>query len=48
VARIGYRALMRGRKRVVAGWPNKLMVFSMRFVPRCLVLKVGKMIMERA
>jgi short-subunit dehydrogenase len=48
VARVGYRALMCGKKRVVAGCANKLMVFSMRFVPRCLVLKVGMKIMEKA
>ncbi len=34
VARIGYRALMGGRRRVVAGCANKIMVFSMRFAPR--------------
>ena len=47
VARIGYRALIRGKRRVVAGLANKLMVFSMRFVPRDCILKVGTMIMER-
>jgi hypothetical protein len=47
VARIGYRALMRGRRRVVAGCANALMVFAMRFTPRDLILKVGMRIMER-
>jgi uncharacterized protein len=47
VARIGYGALMRGRRRVVAGCVNALMVFGMRFTPRDLILKVGMKIMER-
>jgi uncharacterized protein len=47
VARIGYRAVMRGKRRVVAGCANTLMVFGMRFVPRDIILKVGMKIMER-
>jgi uncharacterized protein len=47
VARIGYRAAMRGRRRVVAGCSNTLMVFGMRFTPRDLILRVGMKIMER-
>ncbi len=47
VAKIGYRALMRGKRSVVAGWANKIMVSSMQFVPTCLVLKVGMKVMER-
>jgi len=34
VARIGYRAMMKGRLIVIAGGSNKLMAFSTRLVPR--------------
>jgi len=33
-ARIGYRALMSGRRLVVPGWGNRLGVFGLRFSPR--------------
>ncbi|MBI3600526.1 MAG: SDR family oxidoreductase [Nitrospinae bacterium] len=46
VAKIGYRALMKGKRVVVAGLYNKLLVFSLRFTPRWLVLKIGKILMS--
>src|SRR5574337_717426 len=41
-ARTGYRALMKGKRVVIAGLPNKLLVFSLRFTPRWLVLTLGR------
>ncbi len=46
VAKIGYCALMNGKRFVVAGLYNKLMVFSLRFTPRWLILKLGQMLMS--
>jgi uncharacterized protein len=34
VARIGLRALLRGRSSVVAGWPNAIVAGAMRFIPQ--------------
>jgi short-subunit dehydrogenase len=36
VARIGYHAMMSGRRTVVTGWKNKMLAFSTRLVPRRL------------
>lgn len=47
VAKIGYRALMKGKTVVVAGIVNKLTVFSLRFTPRKIVLKIIKFFMSR-
>jgi uncharacterized protein len=38
VAEIGYDALMRGKRVVVAGLGNRIVVFVMRFVPHALLL----------
>ncbi|HLA48030.1 MAG TPA: SDR family NAD(P)-dependent oxidoreductase, partial [Nitrospinota bacterium] len=46
VAKIGYRALIKGKRVVVAGLYNKLLVFSLRFTPRWLVLKIGKILLS--
>lgn len=43
VAKIGYHALMKGRRVVVTGWINKLITFSVRFLPRFLVPKTAKL-----
>jgi short-subunit dehydrogenase len=41
VARIGYRALMRGRRVVVPGLYNSLMAFLVRFTPRPVVTRAS-------
>ncbi len=46
VAKTGYQALLKGKRVVVAGLPNKLLVFSLRFTPRWLVLILGRMLMS--
>ena len=46
VAATGYRALMRGRRSVIAGVMNKLTIFSIKFAPRFLVAKISKKIMS--
>lgn len=40
VARIGYRALMSGRRLVVTGWKNRIGTFLMRFMPRTVLSRV--------
>ncbi|MBC2579423.1 SDR family oxidoreductase [Clostridium sp. DJ247] len=46
VAKIGYKALFKGKRVVVAGLYNKLMVILIRFTPRWLVLKLGQLLMS--
>jgi hypothetical protein len=47
VARIGYRGFMRGRRVVVAGLGNKIVVSLLRFVPNALLLPlVGQRMRE--
>jgi short-subunit dehydrogenase len=40
MAHIAYRRFKRGRKRIVAGWFNRLTTFGARFVPDSLLLPV--------
>lgn len=43
VARIGYRALMKGKPVVIAGWMNKLAIGLTRIIPtRWVASRVGK------
>ncbi len=42
VSEIGYRAMLKGKPLVVAGFRNKLSVFGTRLVPRFLAAKIAK------
>ncbi len=46
VAKIGYKALMRGKRVVVPGLMNWLIAFSVRFTPRSLVTRLGYRLMD--
>jgi short-subunit dehydrogenase len=46
VAKIGYKALMRGKRVAVAGLYNRLMIFSLRFAPRWMALWLSKILMS--
>jgi short-subunit dehydrogenase len=46
VAHQGIQALFQGKKRIVTGWLNKLMIASIRFTPRDLVLLVSHAMMR--
>jgi short-subunit dehydrogenase len=46
VAKVGYQALLKGKKVAVPGFYNKLLVSSIRFTPRWLVLKLGQFLMS--
>jgi len=46
VAKIGYKGLMRGKRVIITGFVNKLLVASVKFVPRALLLKVVRMLQE--
>lgn len=48
VARIGYEGLMSGKRLIITGWQNKLMVQSERFAPRRLVTKISGRITKKA
>lgn len=47
VARVGYDALVRGKRVAVPGLLNKILVVSAPFIPRAILLRVGKFIMQR-
>jgi short-subunit dehydrogenase len=47
VARYGYQAMLEGRRVVIHGLKNSLMVFGIRFTPRNLVTKVAKMVLRK-
>jgi short-subunit dehydrogenase len=40
VAQIGYAGLMRGKRVVVAGLGNKMVVLLLRFIPHALLLRI--------
>jgi short-subunit dehydrogenase len=47
VAEYGYKALMKGKAVAIPGMFNNLLVQSVRFTPRSLVVKIARMIQER-
>jgi short-subunit dehydrogenase len=47
VARIGIRAMLKGRSSVVAGWLNSLMAWGTRLLPRPLLAAVSNRLMQR-
>jgi len=47
VARVGYRALMRGQRVVIPGLKNKIGVQSIRMTPRALATRVVRALQER-
>jgi short-subunit dehydrogenase len=47
VAAAGLRAMRAGRRMVVPGWRNRLMLFLERFAPRGLVIRAVKWMMQR-
>jgi len=47
VARVGYEAMKRGKRVVIAGLRNKVMAQSVRFAPRRLVNTIVRKIQER-
>jgi len=47
VARIGYKALMKGKRAVIPGMLNKIQILSIRFTPRIVVSKLIKFMMSK-
>ena len=47
VARLGYSAMMAGRRLVVVGWWNRVQVFGTRLAPRSLAAAVARRYAER-
>jgi short-subunit dehydrogenase len=45
VARVGYRALMKGRRAVIVGLFYKLLIGSTRLIPRTLATKISKLML---
>jgi hypothetical protein len=46
VAEYGFSAMMQGKRLAIYGLMNRFMVFSTRFSPRFLVLKISKFILQ--
>lgn len=46
VARQAYNAMMKGKRRIITGLFNKLMVLSIPFVPSGMLLKMSKILMS--
>ncbi len=46
VARIGYRGLMRGKRVVVTGWRNRLMVTALWLIPTSVTLRAARWFQE--
>jgi short-subunit dehydrogenase len=46
-AKIGYRAMLRGKRVVVAGAMNNVMAQAVRFSPRRMVVKITRSLQER-
>lgn len=47
VAKYGYNAMMNRKTVAVHGWMNRLMVFSVRLVPRAMVVNIARMILKK-
>jgi len=47
VARVGLSSLFGGRANVISGWVNKFMMWTLRFTPRWLMVRVGNLTMGR-
>lgn len=47
VAVDGYKALMKGKRIVVVGLLNKMLVTSVRFIPRRIITKLGMSLMKK-
>jgi short-subunit dehydrogenase len=47
VARIGYRAMMKGKTMVIPGFMNRTLAFSVRLSPRKLVTSISRTLQER-
>jgi short-subunit dehydrogenase len=47
VARIAYRALMKGRRVVIPGLHNRIQVFATRFLPRAILTRFIKIMMQK-
>lgn len=47
VARVGYRAMMKGKTLVIPGMTNRLLAFSVRLGPRKLVTAIARHLQER-
>lgn len=47
VAKVGYKALMKGKPVAIAGIYNKILAQSVRFLPRFMVVKVGMSMMKK-
>lgn len=47
VARIGYEGMKQGRRIVIPGWKNRMLVESVRLSPRSLITKVVRRLQEK-
>jgi uncharacterized protein len=48
VAETGFHAMMQGRMTTITGFANKFQIWSMRFAPRAMVVKIAKGLLSRS
>ncbi|HLN27814.1 MAG TPA: SDR family oxidoreductase [Gemmataceae bacterium] len=48
VAESGYRGMIQNKRLVIPGWKNRLLAFSVRFIPRSIVLRVARKLQSKA
>jgi short-subunit dehydrogenase len=48
VAETGFHAMMLGRMTTITGFANKFQVWSMRFAPRAVVVKIAKGLLSKS
>ncbi len=46
VARFGYKAMKQGRRIAVYGWFNKFFIFSVRLLPRSIILRITRYVQD--
>ena len=47
VAEFGYKAMLKGKQVAIHGFTNKLLAFLVRFIPRNLVVKVSRKVIDK-
>jgi short-subunit dehydrogenase len=47
VAQIAYKAMLKGKRNVIPGWWNKVMIFALAFIPNAQIVNIAAAMMKR-